>query len=63
VDLFVIKRDGFRISFNIKWVQATLFTAAKSGQQKSVNYAAKMTNKVKLKRSPTTILIAHNIAV
>jgi hypothetical protein len=63
VDLFVIKRDGLRISFNIKWIQKAIFTAAKSGQQKSVNYAAEVTNKVKRILSPEAISSAHNIAV
>lgn len=63
MDLFVIKREDLRISFDIKWIQKAIFTAAKSGQQKSVNYAAEVTNKVKLKLSPTAISTAHNIAV
>lgn len=63
MDLFVIKRDGFRVPFNIKCIQEAIFAAAKSGQQTSVNYAAEVTNKVKLKLSPAPISIAHNIAV
>ena len=47
MDLFVIKRDGCRVPFNITCIQDAIFAAAKSVQQESRDYAAEMANKVK----------------
>ena len=46
MDLFVIKRDGCRVPFNIKCIQDAIFAAAKSVQQESIEYAAEVANKV-----------------
>ena len=46
MDLFVIKRDGCRVPFNIKCIQDAIFAAAKSVQQESSSYAAEVANKV-----------------
>ena len=46
MDLFVIKRDGCRVRFNIQRTQDTIFAAAKSMQQQSRDRAVEMANKV-----------------
>jgi len=46
VDLFVIKRDGCRVRFNIQRIQDAIFAAAKSVQQESRDHAVEMANKV-----------------
>ncbi|EDM65217.1 anaerobic ribonucleoside triphosphate reductase [Moritella sp. PE36] len=46
MDLFVIKRDGCRVRFNIQRIQDAIFAAAKSVQQQSRDHAVEMANKV-----------------